>query len=61
MLTAMWHMLKNEVAYHDLDTDHFTRRDRFKAILRLVRRLNDLACDVKSLLSLLKSVVIMQR
>jgi transposase len=47
MLTAMWHMLKNNVEYHDLGADHFTRRDRSKAILRLVRRLNDLGCDVQ--------------
>lgn len=47
MLTAAYHMLKNGVEYHDLGADHFTRRDRSKAILRLVRRLNDLGCDVQ--------------
>jgi len=47
MLTAMWHMRKNGVPYHDLGADHFARRDRSKAILRLVRRLNDLGCDVQ--------------
>ncbi len=46
MLTAIWHMLKDDVDYHDLGADHFSRRDRSKAILRLVRRLNDLGCDV---------------
>ena len=47
MLTAVWHMLKNQVEYKDLGADHFARRDRSKAILRLVRRLNDLGCQVQ--------------
>jgi transposase len=47
MLTAIWHMLKNGVEYHDLGADHFARRDRTKAILRLVSRLNDLGCNVE--------------
>lgn len=47
LLTAIWHMLKNGTDYHDLGADHFSRRDRSKAILRLVRRLNDLGCDVR--------------
>ena len=47
MLTAIWHMLKNGVEYRDLGADHFSRRDRTKAIRRLVRRLNDLGCDVQ--------------
>jgi transposase len=47
MLTAIWHMLKDGVEYRDLGADHFSRRDRSKAILRLVRRLNDLGCDVQ--------------
>jgi transposase len=47
MLTAAYHMLKNGVAYRDLGADHFTRRDRSKVILRLVRRLNDLGCQVQ--------------
>jgi hypothetical protein len=29
------------------DADHFSRRDRSKAIQRLVRRLNDLGCEVQ--------------
>jgi hypothetical protein len=32
--------------YRDLGTDHFSNRDRYKAIQRLVRRLNDLGCEV---------------
>jgi transposase len=47
MLTAAYHMLKNGVEYRDLGADHFSRRDRSKAILRLVRRLNDLGCQVQ--------------
>ncbi len=47
MLNAAWHMLKDRVEYEDLGADHFTRRDRSKAIRRLVRRLNDLGCKVE--------------
>ena len=47
MLTAAYHMLKNRAEYHDLGADHFSRRDRSKAIQRLVRRLNDLGCEVQ--------------
>lgn len=46
MLTAIWHMLKRNVDYHDLGADHFARRDKVKSIQRLVRRLNDLGCNV---------------
>jgi hypothetical protein len=47
MRTAAYHMLKNGVEYQDLGADHFTRRDRSKAIQRLVHRLNDLGCDAQ--------------
>jgi transposase len=47
MLTAAFHMLKNGVPYQDLGASHFTRRDREKIILRLVRRINDLGCQVQ--------------
>lgn len=47
MLTAAYHMLKNGVEYRELGADHFTRRDHNKAISRLVRRLNDLGCEVQ--------------
>ena len=47
MLTAAYHMLKNGLPYRDLGANHFSSRDRSKAILRLVRRLNDLGCDVQ--------------
>ena len=47
MITAAYHMLKNHVPYQDLGADHFTRHDRSKVIRRLVRRLNDLGCQVQ--------------
>ena len=47
MLTAAYHMLKNGLEYHDLGADHFSRRDRSKVILRLVKRLHDLGCNVQ--------------
>jgi transposase len=47
MLTAAYHMLKKGVKYHDLGAEHFTRRNREKIILRLVRRINDMGCQVQ--------------
>jgi transposase len=46
MLTAAYFMLRDGVEYHDLGSDHFDRRDRSKAIHRLLRRLRDLGCNV---------------
>ena len=42
MLTAAYFMLRDGVEYRDLGPDHLDRRDRSKAIPRLVRRLRDL-------------------
>ena len=47
MLTAANHMLKNVTEYKDLGAGHFARRDRSKMIQRLVRRINDLGCQVQ--------------
>jgi transposase len=47
MLTAIYHMLRNGVAYADLGPHHFDRLDKSKAINRLVRRLNQLGCEVQ--------------
>jgi transposase len=47
MLTAAYHMLKKRIPYRDLGADHFSSLDRSKAILRLMRRLNDLGCHVQ--------------
>jgi transposase len=47
MLTAAYYMLRDGVEYRDLGQDHFDRRDKAKAITRLVRRLEDLGCEVE--------------
>jgi transposase len=47
MLTAVYHMLRNGTFYQDLGPAHFDRRDKTKAINRLVRRLNELGCQVQ--------------
>jgi transposase len=46
MLTAAYHMLSNGDEYQDIGADHFVQRDRGKMINRLVKRLNDLGCEV---------------
>jgi transposase len=46
MLTATYYMLRDGIEYQDLGADHFNR-DKSKAILRLVRRLHDLGCEVE--------------
>ncbi len=47
MLTAAYHMLRDEVPYRDLGADHFDRRDKTKLTNRLLRRLKDLGVDVE--------------
>lgn len=47
ILTAIYFMLRDGVAYKDLGPDHFDRHDKSKTILRLVRKLNTLGCDVE--------------
>jgi transposase len=47
MLTAAYYMLRNRVEYCDLGPHHFERRDKSKAVARLVRRLQDLGCHVE--------------
>jgi transposase len=47
MLTAAYHMLRNNIPYRDLGPLHFDRRDKTKTIRRLVRRLSDLGCTVQ--------------
>ena len=44
MLQAAFFMLRDGVEYRDLGSDHFERRDKTKAIGRLIRRLGDLGC-----------------
>ena len=47
MLTAAYFMLRDGAEYHDLGAQHFDRRDKTKTINRLVRRLEDLGCEVE--------------
>lgn len=47
MLTAAYYMLRDGVEYRELGPEHFDRRDKSKAISRLVRRLQDLGCEVE--------------
>ena len=46
MPTAAYHMLRDGVEYADLGADFLDRQDRSKIIRRLLKRLQDLACDV---------------
>lgn len=46
MLTATYYMLRDKVPYQDLGAKHFDRRDTGKTIGRLVRRLQELGCEV---------------
>jgi transposase len=47
MLTSVYHMLRDGVAYHDLTGNYFDSRDRAKIAKRLIRRLNDLGLEVE--------------
>lgn len=47
MLTATYFMLRDGVPYHDLGPDYFDRLDRSNTIKRLVRKLEDLGCQVE--------------
>jgi len=47
MLQAAYFMLRAGVEYRDLGSEHFDRRDKTKAIGRLLRRLGDLGCQVE--------------
>jgi transposase len=46
IITAIWHMLSNDLPYHDLGGDYFTRRDPERAARRAVSRLNELGFRV---------------
>jgi len=46
MLTAIWHMLTNGVAYHDLGGDYYTRRAPDKTKQRAVNQLRQLGYTV---------------
>jgi transposase len=47
LLTAIYHMLKNNKDYADLGADHFDRTNRPRTAKRLVRRLQDLGFQVE--------------
>jgi len=40
-------MLKSGVEYRELGGEHFTQRDCSKVVSRLLRRLQDLGCQVQ--------------
>ena len=47
ILTAAYYMLRDGVEYRDLGPQHFDRREQSKTITRLIKRLNDLGCEVE--------------
>jgi len=47
MLTAVYHMLRKGVPYHDLTAAYFDVRDRTQLARRLIRRLSTLGVDVE--------------
>lgn len=47
LLTAVWHMLTDDVSYHDLGGDYFTRLDPERAMRRLTRQANALGFTVR--------------
>jgi transposase len=47
MLTAAWHMLRNQTEWHDLGTAHFDRADATKTANRLIRRLQQIGYAVQ--------------
>jgi hypothetical protein len=48
MLTAVYYIVRDRVAYQDLGADHFTKRDHAKVARRLVKRLEDLGFAVEA-------------
>jgi hypothetical protein len=47
MLTAVYHMLRDNLAYRDLGGDHFDQRDKRQVAKRLIKRLGDLGYSVE--------------
>jgi len=47
MLTAIYHMLRNDVPYQDLGAGHFDQRDKRQVAKRLIKRLGDLGYSVE--------------
>ena len=47
MLTAVYHMLRDGVEFHDLGADYFAHHDKNQIAKRLLRRLRDLGVEVE--------------
>jgi transposase len=47
ILTAVWHMLTNNIDYHDLGADHLTRRDPERVLRRITQQANTLGYTVR--------------
>lgn len=47
ILTAVWHMLTNNIDYQDLGPDHFTRRDPERVLRRITQQANTLGYTVR--------------
>ncbi|WP_367318502.1 hypothetical protein [Streptomyces sp. HUAS ZL42] len=44
---AIWHVLHDDVPYHDLGADYFTKRDPERAMRRITRQANALGFTVR--------------
>jgi transposase len=47
ILISVWHMLTDNVDYHDLGGDYFTKQDPQRAIRRIIRQANALGLTVR--------------
>ena len=47
ILIAVWHLLRDNVSYHDLGGDYDTKQDPQRAIRRIIGRANDLGLAVR--------------
>ena len=47
ILIAVWHMLTDNVDYHDLGGDYFTKQDPERAMRRIIRQANALGLTVR--------------
>jgi len=47
LLTAIWHMLVNNIDYHELGPDHFTRREAAHVMGRITKQANALGFTVR--------------
>ncbi|MEU1036229.1 hypothetical protein ABZ402_47830 [Streptomyces mirabilis] len=47
LLTAVWHILTDNVAFHDLGGDYYARHDPERAMRRITRQANALGFTVR--------------